>query len=77
MTDSLLMGPHKVACPVSGCDYIGPPTSVAGHVSGKQDTDTIGNLLDIYGFNQKQAAHHESSLHTLSESYTPLLRASR
>lgn len=29
--------PLPVRCPVDGCDYTGPPKSVAAHVSGKRD----------------------------------------
>lgn len=29
--------PAPVRCPVDGCDYTGPPKSVAAHVSGKRD----------------------------------------
>lgn len=32
----------KVSCPVDGCNYSGPRSSVVGHYSGKQDDDHSG-----------------------------------
>lgn len=31
--------PERVRCPVEGCSYVGPPKSVAAHVSGKRDDE--------------------------------------
>jgi len=40
-----------VACPVSGCEYTGEPASVAGHVSGKRDSQHDWSQLGYAGAN--------------------------
>lgn len=45
------ISPGTVTCPVAGCGYSGQPASVAGHVSGKRDSQHDWTQLGYAGAN--------------------------
>ncbi|KAB1184813.1 MULTISPECIES: metallophosphoesterase [Haloferax] len=47
-------------CPVAGCDYRGPVASVAGHISGKRDTQHSWSRLGYDGANHFKRVQNSS-----------------